>query len=164
MLVAMQDVATRPERAPRTWPVKVRRILLATDLSPASDLATDWALDLARHCDAALLVLSVIDDARVDAPRGHARIERDTRARAIVDRGRRCGVPVATLVWIGHPAESIVEAARAEEVDVVVVGARDRDGEPIPELGSVSAQVVRDAACPVLVVRMPHPSGVAHRN
>lgn len=164
MLIAMQDVALRPERPPRTWPIKVRRILLATDLSPASDLATDWALDLARHCDAALLVLSVIDDARAGAPPSRARLERDTRARAIVDRGRRCGVPVATLVWTGHPAESIVEAARAEEVDIVVVGARDRDGDPIPELGSVSARVVRDAGCPVLVVRMPHPSEGSHRH
>jgi len=42
---------------------RIRRVLLATDLGAASDLATDWAFDLARAHGAALLIVSVIDQA-----------------------------------------------------------------------------------------------------
>lgn len=139
----------------------IRRVLLATDLSSASELATVWAMDLARRCDAELLVLSVIDELGPAAhavplrSRHRARIERDRRARAVVERGRRCGVPVVSLVWTGDPAESIVDAAEAEDVDVIVVGARDRSTRRDRELGSVSQRVIHDASRPVLVVRAP---------
>lgn len=136
----------------------IRRVLLATDLSPVSDLATDWALALARQHDAALLVVSVIDDrgsrrsAGSDEPAiDRVRDRRRIAARTVADRGRRIGVPVVTLVWTGEPGESIVEAAAAEAVDVVVVGARE--GRSAGGLGSVSDHVARHAPCPVFVVR-----------
>ena len=42
---------------------RIRRILLATDLSSASDAATAQAMDLARSLAAELVVVSVIDPA-----------------------------------------------------------------------------------------------------
>jgi nucleotide-binding universal stress UspA family protein len=138
----------------------VRRILLATDLSPTSDLATDWAFTLARANDAALLVVSVIDTRELRMPGGRFRTRvdqvRDSREReahALVERGRRVGVPVTFLVWTGDPGESIVSAAEAEEVDTVVVGAHGRGAIGRFLMGSVSEHVARHAPCPVLIVR-----------
>lgn len=138
----------------------LRRIMLATDLSPTSELATDWAFTLAQTNDAALLVVSVIDprDQQVSGGRTPARVDqiRDGRERAahlLVDRGRRIGVPVTFLVWTGDPGESIVAAAEAEEVDTIVVGAHGRGAIGRFLMGSVSEHVARHAPCPVLIVR-----------
>lgn len=50
----------------------------------------------------------------------------------------------------GDAADELVTAATELGADLLVVGRRSEDGEPAP--GSVSAEVVRRAACDVLVV------------
>jgi nucleotide-binding universal stress UspA family protein len=56
----------------------------------------------------------------------------------------------------GRPAEEIVAAARAFDADLVVVGARGLGGMKRLLLGSVSEHVLRDARCPVLIVKDGH--------
>jgi nucleotide-binding universal stress UspA family protein len=137
---------------------QIRRILLATDLSAASEGATEQALELARDLRADLLVVSVIDPstplpgpavARMD----QRRAARELAAQAIVIKGRREGVHVTFLVWEGEPGPAIVEAAVSERVDMVVVGTRGRGRVERFVLGSVSDHVVRHAPCPILIVR-----------
>ena len=136
-----------------------RRILLATDLSPASDGATRQAIDLARDLRATLLVVSVIDpDLRGAAGSGFERMDqrraaREQAAHAVVVRGRQAGIPVNFLIWEGEPGTSIVEAAAAEGADLIVVGRHGRGRVGRFMLGSVSDHVIRNAAAPVLVVR-----------
>jgi nucleotide-binding universal stress UspA family protein len=144
---------------------RVQRILLATDLSEASDAATTSALDLAHDLGAELLVLSVIDPAVGSYPGAPAaaRVDqlRDLRERAARDlvlRGRREGLRISSIVWQGEPGEAIVEAAASEQVDLVVVGSHGRGSVGRLLLGSVSEHVVREAPCPVLVVRKPRRS------
>ena len=136
----------------------IRRILLATDLSSASEKAAEEALELARGLRAELLVVSVIDPttrgpgphvARMD----QRRAAREVAAQALVVRGRRAGVAVEFLVWEGEPGPAIIEAAEAEHADILVVGTRGRSRVERMVLGSVSDHVVRHAPCPVLIVR-----------
>lgn len=66
------------------------------------------------------------------------------------------GIPeerVITEVQVGEPAEEIVDLARVENVDLIIIGSRGLS--PIKEmlLGSVSNKVLHTAPCPVLVVR-----------
>jgi nucleotide-binding universal stress UspA family protein len=135
----------------------IRRILLATDLSPASDGAAVQALDLASDLGADLLVLSVIDpEGRRPTHRDRMdqlRADREFAAQGLVSRGRKQGVTVRFLIWEGPPGESIVEAATSEQVDLVVVGSHGRGVVGRFLVGSVSEHVVRHAPCPVLVVR-----------
>ena len=138
----------------------LRRILLATDLSPTTDLATDWAFELARRNETALLVVSVIDPDDLVLPGGGFRLRvdqvRDRReavAQRLVERGREMGVKVDFLVWTGSPGESIVAAADAEGVDMILVGAHSRGRIGRLLMGSVSDYVARHARCPVLIVR-----------
>jgi nucleotide-binding universal stress UspA family protein len=136
-----------------------RRILLATDLSPASDGATKQAIELARDLGATLLIVSVIDPAVRGAAGGHLsrmdqrRQAREAAAQGVVVQGRSAGVGVSFLVWEGEPGPSIVDAASSEQVDIVVVGSHGRGAVGRALVGSVSEYVVRHAACPVLVVR-----------
>jgi nucleotide-binding universal stress UspA family protein len=95
-------------------------VLLATDLSPASEGATGQAIDLARDLGASLLIVSVIDpDARgALGARGERmdqrRAARELAAQAVVVRGRQAGIAVSFLIWEGDPGPSIVVPAAAE--------------------------------------------------
>jgi nucleotide-binding universal stress UspA family protein len=138
----------------------IRRILLATDLSPASEGAAVQALDLAHDLGADLLIVSVIDPRSLRLPGGRfgvrvdqVRTGREAAAQELVSRGRAAGVRVNFLIWDGDPGESIVDAARSEQVDLVVVGSHGRGQVGRFLIGSVSDHVVRHAHCPVLVVR-----------
>ena len=143
---------------PRTA-AAVRRILLATDLSSTSEAATTKAIDLVRDLGAHLLIISVIDPAVRGAQGGRVermdqrRAAREAAAQAMVVRGRQAGVPVNFLVWEGEPGPAIVEAAAAEDADLVVVGSHGRGLVGRFLIGSVSDYVIRHAAAPVLIVR-----------
>ena len=141
-------------------PARIRKLLLATDLTEASAAATDEALGLASSLGAAVLAVAVIDPGSLSLPGGRfrarvdqvrERLERD--AQGLVERGRELGVEVSFLVWTGDPGDQIVAAAEAEEVDLVLVGSHGRGAVGRLFLGSVSEHVVRNAPCPVLVVR-----------
>jgi nucleotide-binding universal stress UspA family protein len=81
------------------------------------------------------------------------RAARELAAQAVVVRGRQAGIAVSFLIWEGDPGPAIVEAAAAEEADIVVVGSHGRGRVGRFVLGSVSDHVVRNATAPVLVVR-----------
>ena len=154
----MTAVASAPTTAVRR--PTLEKLLLATDLTPSSAAATDEAFALAQGLGAALLVVSVIDPRALRLPGGRwaervdqVRARREAAAEHLVERGRGLGVPVQCLVWVGEPGESIVEAADAEDADLILVGSHGRGGVGRVLLGSVSDFVVRHANCPVLVVR-----------
>ena len=136
----------------------VRRVLLATDLSPASEQAATEAIRLATESGAVLLVLSVIDPGLLSLPGGRflRRVDQE-RARiqegvqALVDRARAGGVRSTFLVWEGDPAEAILAASDAESVDLIVLGSHGRGPLGRFVLGSTSTSVSDQAQCRVLV-------------
>jgi nucleotide-binding universal stress UspA family protein len=139
--------------------VVVRRLLLATDLSAASDQAATEAIRLAAGLGAQLLVLSVVDARGLRLPGGRflrrvdqerARIE--TGVQGLVRRARAVGVRATFLVWEGDPAEVILAACAAEDVDVIVLGSHGRGPLGRILLGSTSARVSDQATCRVIVV------------
>jgi len=143
---------------------RVETVLLATDLTPASADATDRALDLATRLSARLLIVNVLDTRRVIGVGRHervdqARAEREPLLLELVRRARAAGVSAEFLLWTGEPAHGIAAAAEAEHADLLIVGSRGRDRAGRLLLGSVSDHLVRNAGCPVLVVR---PSGAGH--
>ena len=140
-------------------PDTVDRILLATDLSPASADAVDRAIGLAVERRAQLLVMSVVDPNRIRLPGGRFLIRIDQErarveagAQVIVARARTAGARATFLVWEGEPAPSILEAAASESVDMIVLGSHGRGRLGRMILGSTSARVLDEATCPVLVV------------
>jgi nucleotide-binding universal stress UspA family protein len=158
-------------RAPMTQPARsIRTLLLATDLGRASADAAEQAIDLAAQLGAQLLVVSVIDDGRslpdgvVGLPRvDQVRDRRNSVAQALVLQARRAGVAARFLIWQGDPGESITAAAESEACDLIVMGTHGRTGLRRSLAGSVSDYVVRNAPCPVVVVRPRyHASNLDH--
>jgi nucleotide-binding universal stress UspA family protein len=138
----------------------IKNILLATDLTASSREATDRAIDLATRLEARLLIVNVLEKRRLSGSGSHdrvdqARLERESHLVKVVREARDAGVTAEFMVWDGEPGAAIAEAAGAEHADLVVIGTRGRSGAERMLLGSVSDHVVRNAECPVLVVR-PH--------
>jgi len=137
----------------------VKRVLLATDFSTASEQATNEAIGLAVRGRAKLIVLSVVDPVLLRLPGGHfirrvdqERTRVETAAQAIVARARHAGAGATYLVWEGDPAEAILEASESEDVDVIVLGSHNRGRLGRLILGSISTRVSAEARCRVVVV------------
>jgi nucleotide-binding universal stress UspA family protein len=68
-------------------------------------------------------------------------------------RCRSLGDKASGLVEEGHPAETILEVAKREEVDLIVIGRRGISGVQRFLMGGVSSSVVGHSICDVLVVK-----------
>jgi nucleotide-binding universal stress UspA family protein len=82
------------------------------------------------------------------------------RLRAAVSEDTRERLAVRDLVKAGSVHEQILRVAREEGAELIVVGARGHSALERVLFGSTSRRVVRDAPCPVLVVRGTAVAGV----
>ena len=137
-----------------------RHVLLATDLSPASGPATEEAFAIARRTGADLTVLSVVDPRLLRLPGGRflRRVDQEQSrveagVQALVERARREHIRSTFLVWHGDPSEAILEAAEAEDVDLVVMGSHGRGRLGRLAFGSTSSRVSAESHRRVLVVQ-----------
>ncbi len=148
-----------------------RHLLCATDLSPASEPAWQMAQRLARILGAEVVLLHVVPPVPIPTE-GYfppslfqelvegARREGEAAIAALLEAAGDGGLKARGRVLEGPPAQRIVEAARHESSDLVIVGTHGRTGFGRVLLGSVADRVVRTAHCPVLTVR-PRPAGAA---
>jgi nucleotide-binding universal stress UspA family protein len=122
-------------------------ILVAVDGSRYADMAAVAAGHLAKQCGLPLTVLAVCasDDLSCDLIKPLADRVRDLL--------RQDGVAADSLALEGKPAETILQAARDNDCDLIVLGSHGRTGLDRLLMGSVSQQVVTQAKCPVLVVK-----------
>jgi nucleotide-binding universal stress UspA family protein len=115
----------------------IKRILVATDRSDTAEDAVSFAEEMARRYEAELIVLQVLvpDEAR----RGEPGSERggSGRTRVVVN---------------SDPAKAIVDAAREEQADVVVVGNVGVRSRKRFLVGNVPSAVAHQAPCTVVLV------------
>jgi nucleotide-binding universal stress UspA family protein len=172
-LGSVADRALRATRVPillvkeseRDASVRIRRILLATDFSPASEHALRLAIHWARRLDADVEVLHAIEapaeeeESARHYPRprdsasrsGHQRTNALESLRSILSRTAAAGVRAVADLTYGTPSIEIVKHAARSRADLVVLGLRGRlDGAPAHS-GSVTARVIRHVKCSVLV-------------
>jgi nucleotide-binding universal stress UspA family protein len=141
------------------------RILLATDGSEEAELATLTAIELADATGSELHVVHValLPNFAMDGPGTvgydpglRERLEAESREtlRKLTWRVKVAGGAVAgTHLRTGRVAEEITVLAEELGVGLIVVGSRGRGGIRRALMGSVSDSVVRQAHCPVMVVR-----------
>jgi nucleotide-binding universal stress UspA family protein len=123
--------------------VQARRILVGFDGSDASWRALDVAAGMIGY-GSTLAVVSVARDGNASV---HVLFEK-ARERLLGHQ-----VTATYIEKVGTPAVELVAAARELGMDLVVVGRRSSGGSDEPLPGSVSADVVRDAPCDILVIR-----------
>jgi nucleotide-binding universal stress UspA family protein len=133
-------------------------ILLAYDDSEPAQRALRRAAALAKAFGSTLIVTSV---APVSTPAGGRSIGADpveTSADHLAELGAARaylegeGISAQFVEALGHPAEAIVEAARQQSANLIVIGARDLSLVQRLLGQSVSDAVSHHARCDVLVV------------
>lgn len=141
------------------------RVLLALDGSRSAELARQ-AVDALRLRDGSIVDVVAVVEPLVDVlpayPVGVVDVGRsDERAaqelRLVLDEAaaklERPGLIVRRTVLVGRPASTIVDLATEVRAELILMGSRGRGPLKSMVLGSVSAEVVDHAPCPVLVVR-----------
>ncbi len=139
------------------------RLLVAIDFSADSLAALASVRELARRLGAELVLLHVSEAADVvpgsdlaTDDRAHWQAELD----AEVGQVRAAGIRARGVVRPGYPvAEAIVEAAREERADLIVVGSPGQSGIAERLLGGITDAVIGTAPCPVLVMSRSRPAG-----
>ena len=138
------------------------KILLASDGSPSAKHAEDLAAATAWPDGSQIEVLCVDQFAELEldfpgkrfvAAHAAVRQEIDDRVAALVQRLSRPGRTVRARVIFGRPASAIVHEAGKLGSELLIIGSHNHGALASFTLGSVSAEVVDHAPCPVLVAR-----------
>ena len=139
-----------------------QRILVATDGSEGAELALNKAVAIAERNNAKLFILHVLDTRAIQATSSsdiHFRDAlRDLGDRVMSDAKdfatERGLTDVETILEMGSPKYVIAEdIPKRENIDLIVMGAKGMGAVERFFMGSVSENVIRHAACDVLVVR-----------
>lgn len=131
-----------------------RRIVVPTDFSMPSRLAFPMAAYLARSYGAEAIAVHVVPDASVATLSGIPEAQRrvvptESFLHEFVARDFE-GVTLTAQVHTGSVWRRIVDVARAERADLVVLATRGHDSLSDRVLGSTTDRVLRHAPCPVL--------------
>jgi nucleotide-binding universal stress UspA family protein len=138
-----------------------RKILLAYDGSEGANRALEVGIDLAKIHGAELWALAVeeklprfsgtIDEVQEEkqfANEHYGKLLEAAKAKA-----KEAGVELKTLMRPGHPAQTIISAAKEGKFDLVLVGHTGLSGVWAAFLGTTAEKVSRHAPCSVLIVR-----------
>jgi len=141
------------------------KILFCTDFSENAQKAFHSALRAAqRNPGAELILLHVIPEPDAQFWKGYIYEVGDMDAKARADIDARIdtdyrpqvpsGMPFRVEFRIGDAAPEILAFAKAEKVDLIIVGRQGQNSITQWLLGNVAGKVARKALCPVLIV--PH--------
>ena len=151
-----------------------RKVLYPTDFSELSEVARDYVFKLKEANAQEVMVLHVIHPLEFSLPQfddpfafdvaaiyAHLpEIEREilkkheTMLDMVANEFKEKGFSVKKVMVVGDPKEEIVRIAEEEKVNVIVIGYHGKSLlERILEMGSTTKAVIRNANCPVLVVK-----------
>lgn len=146
-----------------------QNILVPTDFSEASHIALRAAALLARQNDARVTLVSVYAPSGVllggepgVAEGNTVGKETEGRIHAALKALREeffgdVAKAKTALVVADSPSAGIVDYAKKEDADMIVIATHGRSGLKRMLIGSVAEKVVRHAPCPVLTLRSLRP-------
>jgi len=137
-----------------------QRILAAVDFSPHSQAIVDHACEFAKQTKAELHVVHVESRANPAAnpdgsPGGEATRLGLERLATLVRPADELELVTEKKILSGIPHRAIIDYAAANGITQIVMGTHGRRGLSYLALGSVAQQVIRDAPCPVQILKKP---------
>ena len=141
-----------------------KRILCPVDFGEPTHASLAKAADLAACCSAELLVLNVVPPVPViavpqaapefDVPKYQRRlvtVAEESLGRLILEKVPKT-VNCRTRVVDGEPLDEILQVAREEQVDLIVMGTHGQSGWRHLISGSVTHDVIHTMRLPVMLV------------
>ncbi|MHC1576267.1 MAG: universal stress protein, partial [Methanosarcinaceae archaeon] len=120
------------------------------------------AIELAKATGAELYAAYVISNVSMyagirdiswaESMNEHFAREGEEANKEVSEKGKTADVEVKSFILEGNPGEEIVDFAKANDIDMIVMGTRGQTGLSRFLLGSVAERVVRHSKVQVLVV------------
>lgn len=143
-----------------------KTVLVPTDFSEFSDRAVRQAVDIAEQNNAKIFLLHVIDKLQQCAidycipletmmkVQSDSEKEASKKMQEEVDKIMKAKkIDVVFDVRSGIPYEEILKEQQERKADLIVIASHGRTGLLKSLIGSVAERVMREAKCPVLLVR-----------
>ena len=141
----------------------IKKILFPIDFAENFDTLLPWVSTFVEKFGATLYVVFVTSDlssySTFHVPHGNIQ---SFQEEAVAAAKKRMAAVVAdhfkgfskleSLVLMGSPAEKILELAKKENIDLIIMGAHGRKGLERALFGSVADKVVTGALCPVMTI------------
>jgi nucleotide-binding universal stress UspA family protein len=144
---------------------RVRRIVVATDLTEDPSPVLDAAVAYGRMFDASLDLVHVREPlvytltegfVAAEVPHRESLDQIDDQLAALADQVTHEGLPCVTSSLDGVTHLELLRHAQRTGADLIIVGAHGRGLFAHAVLGSVAERVMQRSGCPVLVVPRPH--------
>ncbi len=138
-----------------------QRVVIATDGTEENELVIDKGLSLARLIGAKVKIVFVVDtgslagippDELITSVEDHIEGEAENILSDLEERVEEMGLDLEKSIKRGAPAEIII--SESEKEDLIVMGHHTRSGLSRLFTGSTARKVIRNAECPVMVVRL----------
>jgi nucleotide-binding universal stress UspA family protein len=137
------------------------RIVLATDFSPASEMAASYAQSLSKRFSSTLSLVHVLDvSITIRSEYGVVGMPVEEMRQAGVENQQHllhemtsAGVRTTThILESDNPASALVGFAMDLRADLIITGTNARHGLSKLILGSCAESIIRHATCPVLTI------------
>jgi len=154
--------------------VNFKKIMIATDGSTCSGLATDKGIEFARLSGGTVYAVYVVSSASLFSMNQgysysigmnpdfapmykemHEAMEKQGHQALnyVKGLGEMKRVNVESILLDGNPSDELIRYAEEEKMDIVIMGTLGKTGLDMFLLGSVAGNLVRHSKVPVLVVR-----------
>ncbi|MFA4923110.1 MAG: universal stress protein [Ignavibacteriaceae bacterium] len=146
--------------------LQFNKILVPIDFSDFSKSALKYAVTFAQQYHSKLILVYVMEPVIYppDFSMGQITLptvnfEMDKRAKEELDKLAETEigslVQVQTVIKTGKPFVEIIETAKEEDADLIIISTHGHSGVEHILFGSTADKVIRKAPCPVLTLREP---------
>jgi len=144
-----------------------KSILVPTDFSPYSDKALQTAIDLAKQFKSKIYLLHVIDEGLqqcVDMYCLSDQVMKEIEKQGRISSNQHLEQELSRFpgakdseisfdIKKGHPSEEIIKDQKEKAIDLIVISSHGRSGILKNLLGGTVNKVLRNAGCPVLLLK-----------
>jgi len=141
--------------------VEIKKVVVPVDFSSNMNKVVDYGMSVADKLGAEVLFLHVINDFQgYDMMLVHPSFigmtkdleqKAEERMANLVEDYKQRGNGVRGHVVVGDAADEIIDYAKLEQADMIIIGTHGVKGLEKILIGSTADQVVKKAPCPVLV-------------